>query len=476
MAHVETSTFNNPDITPTTYCRYVDDAFLEVRDQAHLSQIIRELEHNSVLKFTFEKHHNNQLAFLDVNVQATPDRYLTSVYVKPTSQGQTLNAKSECPSRYKQSVLRAFVTRAIKTTSTHELMDAELNRIRQLLVNNGYSNSEIDQEINKQLTKQQQKQQAQTETPASQEGDVHTLYYKNYMSTEHKTDEKILKGIIKKNVRCTKSTDRVQLRIYYQSQKTRQLVMRNNPVTTKPSNRTNVVYKFCCPHEDCRPRNVYYIGATTTTLARRLTMHLRDESGPVDHYITTHQHKPTHKTLKENTQTLDTINDHYRLFIQEAIYIARLRPALNTQMNTHISLALWGLWGMWRRSCVYELRCQLYVYIVCRDWKHVNVSTKYCDLLKRENMLLTVTFYIIISYFSKCVTMKIANDGPHCLAFCSTLYHLCCKYALSWRWLVLKYNRNVDPNDNFEVFTSIFMHEHQRNTDDSPRRSETNVQ
>ena len=343
MAHVEANTFNNPDITPTTYCRYVDDAFLEVRDHTHLLTIIRELEKNSVLKFTFEKHRDNQLAFLDVIVRATPDKYLTSVYVKPTNQGRTLNAKSECPSKYKQSVLRAFINRAIKTTSTHQLMDTELNRVKQLLVNNGYTNSEIDHEINKQLSKQQQQQQTQTETSPSQEGNVHTLYYKNYMSTEYKTDEKILKQIIKKNVRCTNDNDRVQLRIYYQSQKTRQLVMRNNPVTTKPSNRTNVVYKFCCPHEDCRPRNMNYIGATTTTLTRRLTMHLRDESGPVDHYITKHQHKPTHKTLKENTQTLDTINDHYRLFIQEAIYIARHRPTLNTQMNTHISLALWGI-------------------------------------------------------------------------------------------------------------------------------------
>ena len=119
--------------------------------------------------------------------------------------------------------------------------------------------------------------------------------------------------------------------------------MKNNPITTKPSNRTNVVYKFCCPHEDCRPRDVYYIGATTTTLTRRLTMHIRDEGGPVEHWLTKHKQKPTHKALKENTITLDTITDHYRLFIQEAIYIARFKPPLNTQMNTHISLALWGV-------------------------------------------------------------------------------------------------------------------------------------
>ena len=118
-------------------------------------------------------------------VKATPDKYTTGVYVKPTNTGQTLNAKSECPSKYKQSVLRAFITRAIKTSSTHELMDTELNRVRQLLVNNGYCNSEIDQEINQQLHKQQQP--VQTET---QKKTTHILYYKNYVNTQYKTDEK----------------------------------------------------------------------------------------------------------------------------------------------------------------------------------------------------------------------------------------------------------------------------------------------
>ena len=72
-------------------------------------------------------------------------------------------------------------------------------------------------------------------------------------------------------------------------------------------------------------------------------MHLREHSELVEHMINKHQITPTHKTLKENTEIFDDINDHYRLFLQEAIYIARYKPPLNTQQNTHISLALWGV-------------------------------------------------------------------------------------------------------------------------------------
>ena len=67
-------------------------------------------------------------------------------------------------------------------------MHTELNRVKQLLVNNGFTNTEIDQEIHKQLEKQQT--QKQTTEPRSNK--THHLYYKNHMNSQYKTDEKIL--------------------------------------------------------------------------------------------------------------------------------------------------------------------------------------------------------------------------------------------------------------------------------------------
>ena len=165
------------------------------------------------------------------------------------------------------------------------------------------------------------------------------------MNSQYKTDEKILKDILKRNITCNKDDERLQINIYYQSKKTRQLVMMNNPSSVKQSNRTNVIYKFICPHEDCRPRDNFYIGATTITLSRRLTMHIQEDTGPVEHWLLKHKQKPPHKLLKANTKVIDTKNDHYRLFIQEALYIARHKPSLNIQTHTHISLALWGVWA-----------------------------------------------------------------------------------------------------------------------------------
>ena len=163
------------------------------------------------------------------------------------------------------------------------------------------------------------------------------------MNTQHKTDEKILRDMLKKNITCTDDNSQVQLHIFYRNKKTSQLVMKNSPASTKTSNRTNVIYKFTCPHKDCRPCNNHYIGATTTTLSRRLTMHIQDDTGPVEHWVVTHKQKPTHKLLKDSTDIIDANSDHYRLFIQEAIYISRHKPPLNIQRYTNISLALWGV-------------------------------------------------------------------------------------------------------------------------------------
>ena len=135
-------------------------------------------------------------------------------------------------------------------------MNSEFNRIKQVLINNGYTNTEVDHEIHKQLNKHhgetetKDKQRLETESKTNK---VHHLYYRNEMNSQYRTDEKILRNILKKNIRCKNGNERVQLNIFYQNRKTHQLVMKNSPNTGQSSNRTNVVYKFTCPHEDCRP-------------------------------------------------------------------------------------------------------------------------------------------------------------------------------------------------------------------------------
>ena len=88
---------------------------------------------------------NHRIPFLDVLIDAADGPFVTTVFRKPTDTGHCLNGDSECPDKYKDSVVRAYVNRAIKHCSTWPLLHQEFQRIRQMLVNNKYKLSDIDQ-------------------------------------------------------------------------------------------------------------------------------------------------------------------------------------------------------------------------------------------------------------------------------------------------------------------------------------------
>ena len=82
--------------------------------------------------------------FLDVFIDASTGNFSISVYRKPSDSGHVMNARSECPDKYKDAVLQAFIKRALRACSTYVTLHAELLRAKQILINNGYSNSDVD--------------------------------------------------------------------------------------------------------------------------------------------------------------------------------------------------------------------------------------------------------------------------------------------------------------------------------------------
>ena len=97
-----------------------------------------------------------------------------------------------------------------------------------------------------------------------------------------------LRNIVKDNIYITNDNDELDLIIYYCNPKTAQLVMNNNTKKRNKLNSTNVIYQYNYPNEDCMLQNINYIGSTTTTLSRRLTMHLNN--GAInDHTLSVHQ-------------------------------------------------------------------------------------------------------------------------------------------------------------------------------------------
>ena len=141
--------------------------------------------------------------------------------------------------------------------------------------------------------------------------------------------------IIKDNVQCKSSKTSLNLIIYYKNAKTKSMVMRNN-LTRKKNRReidqTNVIYEFKCPHDECirQPVNNVYIGFTTCTVSRRLSLHL--QNGAIkSHSISIHKEKMSRETIVENTKVKYREQNQLRLEVLESILILFEKPEINKQ-------------------------------------------------------------------------------------------------------------------------------------------------
>ena len=101
------------------------------------------------------------------------------------------------------------------------------------------------------------------------------LYYKAHFSSEYKEEERIMRQIIKKNVKPTDPQKRLSFTIYYKNMKTSNLLLRNSPKQeTDKMHQSHVIYRYTCSQGDCETLPSSYIGMTTMRLTRRLSYHL----------------------------------------------------------------------------------------------------------------------------------------------------------------------------------------------------------
>ena len=126
--------------------------------------------------------------------------------------------------------------------------------------------------------------------------------------------------------------DNIIFTIYYKNRKTSSLLLKNN-TCPKPEGvrESHIVYKFTCPEGDCTPLGTY-VGMTTTTLSRRLTLHLQ-QGGPKTHMRQHHRIELRRDTVVSQTEILARETDPRRLAFLEALYIKDLQPSINNQVQ-----------------------------------------------------------------------------------------------------------------------------------------------
>ena len=325
MAYLENSILSDPTIKPNLYARYVDDIFIQIQSVDHLEQLRQKFQDNSVLKFTFEIGISNKLPFLDVMIDSSNNNFQTTVYHKPTDQGHCLNALSECSHKYKDSVISNYLNRAYRISQNWSDFHNEVQHIKQILINNNYSNSIVDSKIQSFLNKihtEDTKDSVKSQIP---------IFYNSQYHPNYKTEERVIKEIIDSNVICSNPYDKLNVIFYYKNKKSCNLVMRNNLSPPPPTaQKTGVVYKFTCPFPHREAED--YIGLTTTTLNTRMVRHV--QAGSIKRHLEdVHNTKPNKAQLLDNTTILTHCNIRQKLYIKEALLIQQCNPKINKQYN-----------------------------------------------------------------------------------------------------------------------------------------------
>ena len=136
---------------PTFYKRYVDDIFavFEPELDAEIFNTYLNTKHKNI-KFTYEKQIEHKLPFLDILI-SNNENLQTSVFHKKTYTGLLLNYSSFFPDSYKYVLIKTLIDRIYKISSTWKSFDVDLKNLKQVLLNNQYPLTMIDNVIKKYL-------------------------------------------------------------------------------------------------------------------------------------------------------------------------------------------------------------------------------------------------------------------------------------------------------------------------------------
>ena len=93
-------------VKPQFYKRYADDTFTIFKNEAECDEFFNILNSlNPALKFTSDKEESESLAFLDIKIQKSDNKFITSVYRKLSFTGQYIQWDSFGPSNRKNNLL-----------------------------------------------------------------------------------------------------------------------------------------------------------------------------------------------------------------------------------------------------------------------------------------------------------------------------------------------------------------------------------
>ena len=325
MCHHEEQWLDDCPISfkPFLYKRYVDDSFLLFYDKSHACRFLNYLnsKHPNI-KFTLESEHHNKLNFLDICIQKSDNKFITSVYRKPSFSGLGMSYFSYISDKFKFTCIDTLISRAYKVCSSFNMFHAELQFLRTYFKNNGFPLSLIDFRISKFLNKLFNRQQVDQQ---QLEQLYFTLPYFGYQSIKMKSD---IQAIFRKFFPT------VTINIILVNKFTISSFFNYKDKLPKGA-RSSVVYEYSCAQ--CASR---YIGSTLRALYIRVSEHTgrsfrtnRVLANPLSSHIRDHQKNCKNPISLDNFKIIGSASFPSELRILESLHIYKNKPQLNVSQT-----------------------------------------------------------------------------------------------------------------------------------------------
>ena len=241
MQHIESIIMSLAPVKPKIWKRYLDDT-ITILPKTCVDNFLNQI--NSHIQFTYELEVNKEIPFLDLLVHRKEAGSLKfSIFRKPTFTGSYLKFDSYHSMSQKRAVVKSLIDRA-RNLCDEDTLDNELNKITNLLKNNGYPISFTNSIINR------VPRNVVHMNDASRTKYISAPYIKG-------TSERVGRTLREHNIKLSnKSSNTFQNKLC--NMKDKRKIMEND----------NVIYEIPC--SDC---NVSYVGETKKQLQDRVKQH-----------------------------------------------------------------------------------------------------------------------------------------------------------------------------------------------------------
>ena len=335
-------------IKPAFLTRYIDDyAGVWTHSEQSLLEFVTYLNSlHPTVKFTLEHSAGGRgVPFLDTLVTVEEHNGITKVetelYIKPMNSGIILHYQSAHPTSTKHSVARNQFKRAIRNSSNALKQQRSVEKIRNLLLSNGYPRKLVGR-----LSWEAKAHRTRIQNRKSEE----QKRFDGYLSLPY-IDEQLL---CKVKSKVKKSGLNVRIAWFNQNILKKKLVRSSLQKPKCPGGQRchtcksgfsgdctqkNVVYELSCNICHEQGQKTTYIGETKRPVRLRFNEHYRDvqnetEDSPMgDHFRESHPQAEGH-TVPLSIRILYRASDHPDRKLAESLLIQKNHPQLNNNLSS----------------------------------------------------------------------------------------------------------------------------------------------